>query len=491
VSTLILFIFFFSTLFLAWVISKKWLRTSSPLLLPFLLVLKYFIAISYIFIYSDYSFSGNLSEDVGYFFQESKQLYEVFNNSPHAFAQLFFGLNNDPEFIDLYLSNTSHWNGGDRVLPNDSRSVMRVNALIYFISQGNYYLHFLVFSFISFLGSFDLFQFIRKQSQIPQKVVLLLILFMPSITFWTSSIIKEPLMLVGLFLLIRGVFDHLKLKNRLWRILFGTILLIGFKSYVLIVFFVSLLFYFIFSRIFKLIVVNLLVFSVFGLALLYITELLPKFTRAISAQQEEFINLSEGGLNIKDDQHNFYYISYKNRANFEVSDHMVQLKDSSEAIAFLEPNGEKQKKITLTEIGSKYKIVQEMKKAGSRLKVTRIDNQFSQMLKMIPAVLVNTHLRPFPWKQQSFFSFILFAEKLFFIIGLVLCFIFFPRRLSTNLNKLIWSLVLFSFLVSLLVGWTTPVVGAIVRYIIPAQAALLVVILIKLDWGKLKGRLSK
>ena len=490
-STLLLFLFFSATLYLTWTLGKKYLNSYSALLLPFLLVLKYFIAIAYIFIYSGNSFSGQLSFDVGYFFKESRQLYEVFHISPRAFFQLFLGINNDPEFIEFYLSNTTHWNGGERMLTNDSRNVMRVNALIYFISQGNYYLHFLIFSFISFLGAFDLFQFIRKQTLLPQIYVLILIVFMPSIAFWTSSIIKEPLMMVGLFIFIRGAFDRLNFKNRLWRILLGVFLLIGFKSYILIAFLIALLFYFLFSRLFKSIFVNLLVFSLFGFTLLYFSGLLHKFTQAISSQQEAFINLSEGGFNIKDDQNNVYYISYINRSNFEVTPSTVELIDSSKATKLSGPKGENQSKVILKQSGKKYTIVQEMEKAGSRISVTRIDNHFSQMIKMIPAVLVNTHLRPFPWKRQTFFYFSLFAEKIFFLIALALSFFFFPRHLTPELNKLILSLILFAFIVTLIVGWTTPVVGAIVRYIIPAQAALLTVILIKLDWGKLKSKFDK
>lgn len=51
---------------------------------------------------------------------------------------------------------------------------------------------------------------------------------------------------------------------------------------------------------------------------------------------------------------------------------------------------------------------------------------------------------------------------------------------------MVWTLIVFAFLVFVVVGWTTPVLGAIVRYKVPGVLALGIVGLLLIDFYKIQ-----
>lgn len=487
-STLLLVIYIILTLYLSWRINKKFLPTASPVVLPFALVIKYGYAFFFLVIYTEYYGGGELTADAGRFFEESKTLFNVFQASPVDFFQFLFGLNDSPEFINTYLESTNHWNAGTQFILNDSRNVMRANAVLMFISNGSVYIHFIIFSFISFLGAFDLFQFVRKNSTIHSGVLLFVILLAPSIAFWSSSIIKEPLLMTGLFIFIRGVFDDLSIKKRSWRIVLGIILLIGFKPYVLVAVLVGVCFY-IYAKYFYLKRwVQLSSFLILATIVLLLSGKMSTITHVISKKQEDFINVRDGGLYLDADEGHYYYIYYNNRNNFDIQGRKAVLKEPTGAkYMSIEDNFNRQP-INLTNVGDTFNIAVQMSQAGSGFDITPIKDNFSTMLIMVPEVFFNTFVRPIPTQSKSWLAFPAFLENIIYLLGLVLALFIYPRKTTRRTNNFLWSFAIIGTLISLIVGWTTPVAGAIVRYIIPAQAMLLLIILIKLDWLRIVGK---
>jgi hypothetical protein len=67
------------------------------------------------------------------------------------------------------------------------------------------------------------------------------------------------------------------------------------------------------------------------------------------------------------------------------------------------------------------------------------------------------------------------------IVFFLIIAIFNRRKLSKLEKELIFGLLIFAFLLFILIGWTTPVIGAITRYRFPAQLAIIIIgiILIK------------
>ena len=67
---------------------------------------------------------------------------------------------------------------------------------------------------------------------------------------------------------------------------------------------------------------------------------------------------------------------------------------------------------------------------------------------------------------------------------------FFARRkLNKRIKRMVWTFLLFAALVFVVVGWTTPVLGAIVRYKVPGVLVLTIVFVLLVDYYKIKKRL--
>ncbi|MBI3237607.1 MAG: hypothetical protein HYZ43_01975, partial [Flavobacteriia bacterium] len=105
----------------------------------------------FLVVYSQYYGSGTLTADPKAFMHESALLNQVAHKSFTDYLRFLTGMETQ-SMIDHYLSATTHWSGGDLTLINDSKNVIRVNSLLYFLSNGNIYLHILVFGFLSLLG---------------------------------------------------------------------------------------------------------------------------------------------------------------------------------------------------------------------------------------------------------------------------------------------------------------------------------------------------
>nr|WP_299201843.1 hypothetical protein [uncultured Brumimicrobium sp.] len=459
--------------------------------LSLLFLVKFAYALFFLYVYTYHYGGGELTADAGMFFKESKILHDVFAQSPGDFFQFLFGLNDDPEFINKYLDNTTHWNGGQRFLPNDSRHVIRVNALLHFISNGEVIIHFIFLSFASFIGGVDLYQWLKKKSNLPPRFLLILMTLTPSIAFWGSSIIKEPLMILGLCLFLRGVFDDLSIGRKAWRIVIGGALTFAFKPYVILCLFVMLLFYLVFSKFFQKQWLAIIVFGTLGIGALVGTGYADKMAYVISNQQEDFINLRDGGLYIHGDEEHFYYIYYSNRTHFSFEDGVATLEEPVHAYYMKKNENHERFPIYLDQVGKSYPIYLTLQETGSKVEVTLIKDNFWQMLLNGPEAIFNSFLQPIPNKNSSWLQYPAFVENLFLILAAVLSFFIFPKTLEQKDKRITVSLALFALLIALIVGWTTPVSGAIVRYIVPALIATVIIFALKFDYNKIKKGLTK
>lgn len=489
----ILLIILYTIVFLliSYWINKKHLPEVPRTSLPLFFVVKIGYALFFLYVYTYHYGGGELTADAGMFFRESKILNDVFYQSPKAFFQFIFGLNNDIDFINQYLEKTTHWNSGERFLPNDSRHVIRVNALLYFISNGEVVIHFIILSFASFMGGVDLYQWLKKKSNLPPILLLLLLTLAPSIAFWGSSIIKEPLMILGVSLFIRGVFDEISIGRKTWRIIIGGILTFAFKPYVLICLLAALVFYLLFSRLFRRQWIAVITFGALSISALLLTNYADKFAYVISNQQEDFINLRDGGLYLYGDEEHIYYIYYDNRDHFSIKDGIAILKKPVGAYYMKRNENFERFPMQLNEVGKSYPVYLTLAKTGSKVNVTLIEDNFWQMLINIPEALFNSFLQPIPNKDSTWLQYPAFIENLLYVFAAILTFFMFPKTITKKEKRIIVSLGLFAAFIAMIVGWTTPVSGAIVRYIVPAHIAILVIFVIKFDFDKLKNRLVK
>ena len=455
-------------------------------------ILKLFTSLFFLYIYTYHYGGGELTADAGRFFQEAKILHNVFYENTQAYFSLMTNIGQDQALINEYLEATSHWNASERYLPNDSRNVIRINSVLLFLSKGSIVVHFFIFSFLTFLGGIDLYQFLKKHSRLSPIIILGLLTIFPSVAFWSSSIIKEPLMLLGFCLLIRGVFDRMSWKSHVWRILLGTILMLMFKPYILFCFLPFMVYFFLSKYIFpRSLIKSTLTIFLFGLVLLLSSEKLNHLVHVISKQQEDFINVRDGGLYLIDGEEHFHYIYYTNRSKFEIKDGYATLLEPTGSYYMKKSENFNRTPVKLNEVGKTWKVGHNLQEAGSGIAITPIQDDIFTMIKIIPEVLLNTTIRPYPLDPGSWLKYLAFVENIFLVLLLINGFFISPRAISVREKRIVFSFLFFALLISIIVGWTTPVLGAIVRYKVPATLAFIIVVILTSKKIPILSKVSK
>ncbi|HBF88737.1 MAG TPA: hypothetical protein DDX39_08860 [Bacteroidales bacterium] len=127
---------------------------------------------------------------------------------------------------------------------------------------------------------------------------------------------------------------------------------------------------------------------------------------------------------------------------------------------------------------------------GSYISVPNLEPTALSFLKNAPIAFSNTFLRPHIFEVYSPVVFFAAAENLLIIMGLVLSLIFINKRKISNYSLLYFS-IFFVVIMFILCGLVTPVMGALVRYKMPALPFLFIIFIMIVDIDKIKRFLKK
>ena len=156
---------------------------------------------------------------------------------------------------------------------------------------------------------------------------------------------------------------------------------------------------------------------------------------------------------------------------------------------YIQPSAKKDKKRCIIHPNeTPWKMFYDGEFSGSYIEITPIAESPETLLKNIPEAIANVLLRPYPNDPpKSKLKWLSIIDGWGLLLLFVVVVVFFRRTISRKELNLIVALCVFSLLLTLLIGWTTPVIGAIVRYKIPVQLAMVFIILIVLNPKKLKN----
>lgn len=405
----------FYLLLLSWVILRStWFRIEglNPKLLLGAFYLKLLFGILFWAVYTFY-YGEDHGSDAFAYFAEGQILHQVFWDNPAHFFRLLFTTNpSDPE-LQQYILEMDRWNRAVSYgVLNDNPTIIKFNAMVMFLSLGLYHTHTLFMTFVCFSGLILMLRFFKGWLPKLHPIwILFAVILPPSLLFWSGGVMKEGILLFGLGLLLFGV--HSIRQNHMaigyLWIIAAIFFLLFTKAYVLIAFSPGILF--------------LLFIHYTGMRrwLLKFTGLhLGLFTAVFSL-----------GLWFKD--YNVF--------------HMFQLKQKD-----------------FYNLGQPGEI-------GSLIEIPPL-NHWTDIILNTPTALFNTYFRPHIFETNSIFFLVSAIENLFYLILLVTALIMFKKPTKSELAL---ALMCLSCLVGLgmLVGLITPVLGAIVRYKIPALPFLL------------------
>lgn len=372
-----------------------------------------------------YHYTYRETSDAFRYYDDARVVFLMLGEDPSMFFRFLFGVNLDAPDTQVYFDQMRGWTSSYSYgIINDNPTIIRLNVLVNFLSWGNYHVHTVWMSFISLLGGVAMIKAFGQLTRIPSVVLGIACLLLPSLLLWTSGVLKEAPMMLGLgFLLLYAVRWYAKggVKN-----LIVAILLIGamffIKGYVILVFFPAILFL-ISARFFK--GRQLIAFAITHLAVLA---------------------FAIGGL-------------------YRAGDlaHVLQKKQTDFVNVGVEQG------------------------AGSMIVPLPIDG-VAQQLTAIPKAWYRAYLRPDVRDFDSLFHIGLGVEAWLIVLVGILALIF--RRKDLIVSEKATLLMCWSFVLSLglIIGICVPILGAIVRYKVPALPFLVVALVTILDFNLLKGR---
>ena len=358
------------------------------------------------YLYSEY-YTERSEADTFKYFDDSYYMAKAFWGHPVDFLQMLLGIDcNTSYFHNNYFNDMSNWvRSYDNGLLNDNRLVIRFNALIRIFSFGNYHVHALIFNLIAFVGSVSLAKVFYTVSKSKLKSYLAVFLI-PSVIFWSSGIFKESILLFALGLFLYHFYQVCKGKGSV-------------KSNFILFFTIGIL-----------IVMKLYVFLAF----------LPACVcYFLARKQENPIWVYLGGYCI----FIFFGLSIAAFVPKYSFIHLIvdKQRDFINLSQFFEVN--------------------------SAFSMNYLEPTLWSLIKASPEAILNVFTKPWLGEVNSLLFIPPLFENLLLFVLLLLCFLW-RKKISSDQAKFILFCFAFTILVYLIIGLTTPITGALVRYKIPA-----------------------
>ena len=388
--------------------------------------IKLVIGFGLTWVYTAY-YTNRLEADIFKYFDDSEVIYNALYSNPADFFKMLFGYGNDNEhFFNSYYVEMNNW---ARVYEsntyNDSRTIIKCNAIIRLFSAGNFHIHTLFFTALSMIGFTGIFRSFKDFFSNKQGALIIVVFLIPSVIFWSSGALKESILIFGMGILIYSLkqLTAQKINIKLLTLfILSFILLFFMKFYVLLALLPCLIGYFISAKFqvkhpFTVYSSIVLVFSV----LAFNSKEIPPhfdFVETLITKQKNFIRLAE-----------------------------------------------------VTEPGSKFEL-------------TKLEPTFFGVVRAVPEALANCFIRPLITKGNQFIFLPSIIENTFLVTLIILSFFSGLKRkvkLTIETKNIFWFSVFFTLILFTIIGLTTPVSGALVRYKTPALPFLGIAILTYLN----------
>ncbi|MFM7667839.1 MAG: hypothetical protein ACKO7D_06585 [Bacteroidota bacterium] len=427
-----LLIGFLFAIFSLWFIGKTpYFRRSgfSIQSLQFAFVLKVLVGFLLFLLYS-FHYTVRAEADTFRYFDDSAILYESLGNRPLDFFQMMTGIGIESDYFDAhYFSKMNNWyRSYENGLINDNRLVIRINAFLRIFSFGSYHFHSVILNLFAFIGALELAKLFLYISNSKWKSFVAAFLI-PSFVFWSSGVLKETL-LVGFF----GICIYRAFL--IWNQKFTR------KS--LFLFIVSLFFLFI---------IKVYVLLAFLPVLLWwsLKKFIPDWRFSLFFTGAIFIGV------------------------LFLVPHLFQHVNPLHILV--------QKQHDFINLAEAFN-------AKSKIDLPYLQESYFSILEAAPIGFVNTLLRPFPSDINSILVVLPFLENLLLIILAIMAVLVGQRsnqiQFEFNLAVLLFICGLF-----IIIGVSTPIIGAIVRYKIPGLPFLFVGILLYFNEKKLPNIVKK
>jgi len=445
--------------------------------LVFLFALKSIGLIFYILVFAVDSSKSLFNSDTQSIMHDANIIYSSLKQNPVDYFRILFGLHSDAQY-QSYFSLMDKWTviGNNDFLLNDSRGVTRINAFVMLFTFGKYEAQAMFMVFLSFIGEWLIYKSLKDYFKNKEFLLLLILVFIPSVYFWTGGVLKEAIVVFLLGAFIYSAFKLFLKKERkpkyVLLFIFSVLLFVFIKPYVLLIVVFPVLIFIVVQR--KSLSRAGFVYTIVLTLVVSSGILITKFAfkkdivSVIVQRQNDFVSTGYGGvffykgeqyvrldytdiekINLINEKEKLYTIKphvnymYWNYPNFKDT---IYVKDNMD---------------TLTS----YPLINITVPSNSAITKKRLSNSIGSVVKMIPEALVNTFCKPFFIGDRNKFESFASVENALFLLFFILAFFYSDfKSINWNLFFCLISIVLISYL---LIGLTTTISGAIVRYKVP------------------------
>lgn len=446
--------------------------------LPAAFVLKFAVGLICTSLFSNLFGNNNPPIDADVYMHDSRVLFGVASQNFGDFIRLLFSSND--YLVSTYLLDTTHWDSSNGFLINDGRFILRFHALLHFISFGKVSIHLMVTNALALMGIYRITKSIGFVTRLPKLLCFYIFLLAPNFLFWTSSILKEPLIIYGIGLTLWSLVH----VHHLWKkILFfniGLFVIFNVKMYIGICLITAIFIYSVFRQLqYSYVKYGFIALILLCIGLLF-TPVMKVPIEKISRIQFDFNNIGKGGLHARAEDR-IYVIPDEAIQFLKVDGDSVYLTRAVEG-TWLPPNevGIAQS-CTIQPNEKAWIFYDQGTRSNSYIPITLILNEPLQLIKNIPEALTIGLLRPFPTDPPNqLFKWFSVLDSVLIYAFLLYC-IYYRRKLIPLEREAIIGFLVFIIFLALIIGWTTPVLGAVVRYRAPIQLAILCIGMILLD----------
>ncbi len=381
------------------------------------------------YIYTTY-YPDSSTSDIHKYFNDAAALFESIHVSVFDYLKILLDIDMHNPRIVQYLENTDYWTRSHEYgFFTDNQTIIRANMLVMLVSGKLLSVHYLFADFVSIISYLLIYKGFAKLFN-AKHVLFCFIFLMPSSLLWTAGPLKESLVMLGLGLLTWGMVQTV--LNTSWKSIVsfagGIFILLSIKIYVLVALVPAFMAYF-------------------------CNEKFPKpktwiWYAVIYTLGIFILGICDFGL------------------------HKIPLFESfaSKRIDFIN-----------TAI---------VENAGSYIAIGKFEPTLWNFIKETPQALWNGLALPYIWSIQSLMHSISALESLLFFVLLTLMICFYKRP-SEQQKNFLWFCVGFSFVLVWIIGITTPIIGAIVRYKIPCFPFLYTTFALLIDWDKIILRFKR
>jgi hypothetical protein len=179
------------------------------------------------------------------YFDDGLIISNATNSSYKDFFNLILYENDGNKDLDKkYFSKMKAWKSNYKNLNlKEAHRVIKINAILNLFGRGNIFFNSLIFCFIGFIGIVLVLKSVEELfSKKYFKYSFLIIILIPSILFWSSGILKEPLIFLGIgisFWSAKKILEHQTNFKYLASFVFGVSIIYLFKSYLFVIIMLS------------------------------------------------------------------------------------------------------------------------------------------------------------------------------------------------------------------------------------------------------------